>query len=75
MEPVCRCEAKKSRAMMQGHKWAAFVYELSFIGWAILAGLTLGILGVFYVNPYKQNADAALYESIKAANGMGGVQQ
>ena len=62
---------KKSRAMMNGHKWATFVYDLSFIGWFIVAAITLNIAGLLYVNPYKQNADAALFESIKAANGYG----
>ena len=62
---------KQSRAMMKGHKWNTFVYDLSFIGWFILSVITVGIVGLFYVNPYKQNADAALYESIKLANGMG----
>ncbi len=62
---------KKSRAMMKGHKWASFVFDLSFIGWALLSLVTIGIVGLFYYNPYKENADAALYESIKAANGLG----
>ncbi|WP_024867426.1 DUF975 family protein [Butyrivibrio sp. FCS014] len=60
---------KKSRTMMKGHKWRSFVYDLSFFGWYILAVFTLNIVGLLYVNPYKMNADAALYESIKAANG------
>ncbi|MCR5155812.1 MAG: DUF975 family protein [Butyrivibrio sp.] len=62
---------KKSRAMMKGHKWASFVYDLSFIGWFFVSLITLNIAGLLYVNPYKMNADAALYESIKAANGFG----
>ena len=56
---------KKSRAMMSGNKWSTFVYDLSFIGWAILSCCTCGILGLFYVSPYKKNADAALYQAIK----------
>lgn len=56
---------KKSREMMKGHKWNAFVYDLSFIGWFILSGFTFGLLGVFYVFPYKFNSDAALYQAIK----------
>jgi uncharacterized membrane protein len=55
---------KKSREMMKGHKWNAFVYDLSFIGWYLLAVLTCGILNFFYVAPYKMNADAALYQAI-----------
>lgn len=56
---------KRSRHMMQGNKWAAFVFDLSFIGWYILSIFTLGLLSFFYVNPYKYNANAALYKAIK----------
>ncbi len=55
---------KKSREMMKGHKWNTFVYDLSFIGWYLLACLTCGILNFFYVAPYKMNADAVLYRAI-----------
>ena len=56
-----------SRQMMNGHKWNAFVLDLSFIGWIILSALTLGILHIFYVGPYIQATDAELYEALKAA--------
>ena len=59
---------KKSRAMMKGHKWNAFVYDLSFIGWYLLAACTCGILNLFYVAPYKKNADAALYRAIQGTS-------
>ena len=55
----------KSRQMMNGHKWKAFVLDISFIGWAILGALTLGIVAVFWTNPYKHNTDAALYQELK----------
>ena len=55
----------ESSRLMKGNKWKAFVYDLSFIGWELLSGLTLGIFGVFYVNPYKNSSDAALYEAIR----------
>ncbi len=54
-----------SKAMMDGQKWKAFVLDLSFIGWEILSLLTIGLLGVFYVGPYKQSTKAALYEALK----------
>lgn len=50
-----------SRDMMRGHKWDAFMLDLSFIGWEILNGFTGGILGVFYVKPYECAARAELY--------------
>ncbi len=54
----------RSREMMNGHKWAAFKLDLSFIGWFLLAGITLGLAGVFWVNPYYYNTNAALYLAI-----------
>lgn len=54
-----------SRQMMDGQKWKAFVLDLSFIGWKLLSVLTLGILSTFYVEPYKNMTDAALYEALK----------
>ncbi len=41
-----------SRRMTDGRKMDIFVLQLSFIGWFILSGLTIGILGICYVNPY-----------------------
>ena len=55
----------RSKEMMRGHKWNAFVYDLSFIGWEILGALTVGILDVFWVRPYKNSSDAALYLKLK----------
>ncbi len=55
----------KSRKMMNGHKWKAFVFDLSFIGWEILSFFTCGILGLFWVDPYEENARAALYLELK----------
>ena len=55
----------KSREMMRGHKWNAFVLDLSFLGWNILSGLTAGILGIFYVNPYVFETYAELYLALR----------
>ena len=54
-----------SKQLMKGNKWRAFVFDLSFIGWEFLSAITCGIVGIFYVNPYKASADAALYEAIR----------
>ena len=51
----------RSRQMMDGHKWQAFVFDLSFIGWYLLGFLTLGAVNVFWSNPYHDNAAAAFY--------------
>ena len=54
----------ESKRMMTGQKWNAFVLDLSFIGWDILSILTLGMLSIFYVEPYKFMTKAALYEKL-----------
>lgn len=48
---------------MQGHKWELFVLDLSFIGWAILSGLTLGI-GFIWLIPYEQATKANFYRNL-----------
>ena len=55
-----------SRKMMQGHKWECFVFELSFVGWQILGLFTLGILNVFYTNPYKISCFTRYYAQLRA---------
>jgi uncharacterized membrane protein len=59
----------KSREMMTGNKWKSFVLDLSFIGWELLSVITLGLVGVFYANPYMQQTNAALYETLRYGNG------
>lgn len=54
-----------SKVMTNGHKMDLFVLGLSFIGWQLLNGLTFGILGIIYVNPYFNAAQAFAYEEIK----------
>lgn len=58
---------RKSKEMMKGHKWEAFMLDLSFFGWYFLGALTAGILYVFYVNPYVNAADAEFYKAVKAS--------
>ncbi len=55
----------RSKEMMMGQKWKTFVLDLSFIGWNILSLFTVGLLGIFYVGPYKRATRAALYDTLK----------
>ena len=55
----------RSRMMMKGHKFDLFWLYLSFIGWAFLCLLTLGI-GYIWLYPYIQASEAAFYEEVKA---------
>ena len=54
-----------SKELMQGHKWELFCLDFSFIGWDLLAALTLN-LGHLFLNPYKNAAYTAFYRNIKA---------
>jgi uncharacterized membrane protein len=54
-----------SRAMTMGHKGDIFVTYLSFLGWMILAGITGGIVGVFYSFPYLYATNAEMYAFLR----------
>ncbi len=56
---------RRSKEMMRGHKWNAFMLDLSFLGWAILTVLTADIVGVLWANPYIEATNAELYKAIK----------
>lgn len=55
----------KSKEMMMGNKWAAFVLDLSFIGWYLLGIITCGLAFLFWTSPYKHATDAELYLTLK----------
>ena len=55
---------KKSWNMTNGHKGELFVLGLSFIGWGLLAGLTLGILYI-WLYPYMTVSNAMYYDKLK----------
>lgn len=55
---------EESMRLMDGHKFDLFYLQLSFIGWAILSILSLG-LGLFWLIPYQMTAQAAFYRDIK----------
>ncbi|MCH4220257.1 MAG: DUF975 family protein [Lactobacillus delbrueckii] len=62
-EPAPTEAITKSKELMNGHKWELFVFELSFIGWNILAGLSLGI-GFLWLVPYYNAAHAEFYRTL-----------
>ena len=59
-----------SKAQTAGFKWQLFVLDLSFIGWNILVGLTLGILDI-WVAPYIAQSNIAFFQEIKKIKGVG----
>lgn len=54
-----------STELMDGYKGHLFMLDLSFIGWDLLAMLTLGI-GFLWLNPYKNAAHAVFYRQVLA---------
>lgn len=54
-----------SQDLMDGHKADLFFLDLSFIGWSLLAAITLN-LGNIPLNPYKNAARAAFYRQLQA---------
>lgn len=53
----------ESQRLMDGHKGELFCLHLSFIGWALLCVLTLGI-GTLWLQPYMMASEANFYASI-----------
>ena len=59
-------EAKRlSTEMMDGEKWDAFVLDLSFLLWEILAAITFNLVGIFWVNPYYEFTSVELYKTLR----------
>lgn len=59
-----------STDLMDGHKGELFMLGLTFIGWDILAALSMGV-GYLWLNPYKNAAYAAFYRDLIATrNGI-----
>ena len=56
---------KLSKQMMKGNKWKTFLLDVSFFGWNILSMITLGLLNILYVNPYKASTNAELYVELR----------
>ncbi|GAK47033.1 hypothetical protein LOSG293_011330 [Secundilactobacillus oryzae JCM 18671] len=57
----------QSRQLMNGNKWRLFLLQLSFIGWLLLATLTLGI-GFLWLTPYVIMTQMAFYVGLKGAS-------
>ena len=62
-----------SRKMMDGHKWEAFVLNLSFILWELLDLITWGLSGILFTNPYKEATLAEYYALIRMEAKKAGI--
>ena len=56
---------QKSKEMMYGQKWKAFLLDWSFFFWDYLSILTFGLAGIFFVYPYEHAVNAELYLKLK----------
>lgn len=56
-----------SKRLMKGNKWRLFCLHFSFIGWYILDALSFHILGLLFLNPYREMAVAAFYRDLVPA--------
>jgi uncharacterized membrane protein len=54
---------KKSKALMNGHKYRYFCLGGRFIGWGLLGILSLGI-GFLWIGPYFMTSNARFYETL-----------
>lgn len=56
---------KISKEMMYGNKMAAFILDMSFIGWVLAAAFTCGLVGIFWTAPYQYATNAELFLALK----------
>ncbi len=57
-----------SRRLMRGHRWEAFVLDLSFLGWGLLCLVpVLGLALMVWLTAYQQITNAGFYERIAGA--------
>ncbi|MBT3278385.1 MAG: DUF975 family protein [Phycisphaerales bacterium] len=54
---------RKSKEMMEGHKWRRFCLDWRFFGWSLLCILTLGI-GFLWLTPYMFASRAMFFEDL-----------
>lgn len=66
-QPDARMIIAESMRIMDGYKGALFFLDLSFIGWHILNGLTMGILGL-WLTPYTSMSRVVFYEILTAGH-------
>lgn len=62
-EMTAKDVVQRSKELMQNNRFRLFCLEFSFIGWALLAGLTFGI-GVLWLAPYMQIAIISFYKNL-----------
>lgn len=59
-----------SKRLTYGYKWKMFVLDLEFLPWQIVQVLTLGLGGLFFVNPYYYGTLTQCYNCLVANYNM-----
>jgi len=58
---------RRSKEMMNGHRWRLFCLDCRFIGWWLLCILSLGI-GSLWIMPYHYGARLLFYRDLTNQN-------
>ena len=66
-EMTAKEAVEQSANLMNGNRFKLFCLQFSFIGWAILSALTLGI-GYLWLTPYTQCSIIAFYKNLSNKN-------
>ena len=56
---------KMARDMMKGYKWKLFVLNFSFFFWDLLSMITINLVGIFYVSPYRALTVTEFYADVR----------
>ena len=54
-----------SRRMMDGYKWELFKIDCTMFGWTLLSMLTIGVVGIFFSNPYRAATHSEVYIALR----------
>ena len=54
-----------SKELTRKLKWKIFLLDLSLLGWDLLALVTLGLVNILFLRPYKECIYAELYMNVK----------
>lgn len=56
---------KLSSEMMNGHKWELFMLDVSFVGWHLLSLISLRLIDILFLIPYKEATYTEYYTYIR----------
>ena len=63
-----------SSRLMKGHKWEAFLLELTLVPWLLLSIATGGLAGILFHNPYREAVFAEYCARVRAEGIAAGTE-